>query len=211
MKNILLLLVFLPASLFSQEIEHKKDYHQLSIGIVPQYAISNGIRFDIDLQLSKSNQSLVIAPQIYISTRDGALWNYNSMIGSGLEIQHRIYLKSNNSAEGAYFGYGPVFNFFAVKDDGLTVRRFVNNGGNYLGLIEEEMTTRIYKFGGNFIIGIKGITPGNLYLDPFIGMGIRFSFDDKLSGFHNYYNDWWGDMGYSGILMVGGLRLGIVF
>ena len=210
MKNILLILLFIPISSFSQNNDNDAKTNGISIGIVPQYAISNGIRFDLDFDLIKQSQSLVLAPQFYISTQDGAIWNYNSMIGAGLELQHRIYLQKKEKREGAYFAYGPVFNFFSVKDDGLMVRRFVNNGGTYFGLVEEEMTTSIYKFGGNFILGIQGFTKGNLYIDPFIGMGIRFSFDDKLSGFHSYYNNWWGDMGYSGILMVGGLRIGVV-
>ena len=74
-----------------------------------------------------------------------------------------------------------------------------------------EITTHIYKFGGNFIIGAQIVIGQVMYIDPYIGLGIRFSFDDQSKGLHGYYNEWWGDMGYSGTLMVGGVRFGLIF
>ena len=212
MKNILFILLFLPWILLSQPISEKAmEQKSFGLGIVPQYAISNGFRVDLDFKLNDKNHWLVVAPQLYISSRTNLDWDYNSMVGTGVELQHKIYLKKEQAQRNVYFAYGPVFNYFSVKDDGLTAREFVENGGNYIGLVEDEMTTAIYKIGGNLIFGIQFIILENFYLDSYIGTGMRFSFDNQTTGLHNYYNEWWGDMGYSGTLMVGGFRFGVLF
>ncbi len=181
-----------------------------SLGIVPQYTAINGMRFDLDFSLkNKPNHCIVVAPQLYISTRGNWDWDYKSMAGAGLELQYKIFLNEKPGNEAVYFAYGPVFNYFSVTDEGLTVKEFIDNGGNYIGLVEQEMTTNIFKLGGNFLIGVKFTLGESLYIDPYIGLGIRFSFDDKTTGLHGYYNEWWGDMGYSGTLLVGGIRLGV--
>ena len=133
------------------------------------------------------------------------------MAGTGVEIQHKIFLNNNSTPNGAYLAYGPVFNYFSIEDEGLTANEFMDNGGNYIDLKEDEMTTNIFKVGGNIIFGMQFIISEHFYFDSFIGTGIRFSFDDKTSGLHSYYNEWWGDMGYSGTLMVGGFRFGVIF
>jgi hypothetical protein len=76
--------------------------------------------------------------------------------------------------------------------------------------------TSIFNLAGfneklNLIFGLYFLIMDNFYLDSDIGNGIRFSFDNQTTGLHDYYNDWWGDMGYSGTLMVGGFRFGVLF
>jgi len=50
------------------------------------------------------------------------------------EMESNVKLKGPES-KGVYFAYGPVFNFFSVKNDGLTVKEFIDNGGNYVRLV----------------------------------------------------------------------------
>lgn len=210
MRKIFIILLILPFSLYSQTTDNRSETKSFSLGIVPQYTAINGMRFDLDFRLkNKPNHYLVLAPQVYVSTRGNWDWDYKNMAGAGLELQHKIFLNDVAVKDAIYLAYGPVFNFFSVTDEGLTVKEFIDNGGNYIGLVEQDMTTNIFKLGGNFLIGVKFTLGGSLYIDPYIGMGIRFSFDDKTTGFHGYYNEWWGDMGYSGTLLVGGIRLGV--
>lgn len=212
MKNLIVLLIFLPSLLFAQgnskDISEQKSF---GLGFVPQYAISNGFRIDLDFRLNDKNHWLIVAPQMYISSKPNFTWNYNSMTGAGLEMQHKIFLQQEFKDINPYFSYGPVFNYFSVKKDGLSASEFTENGGQYIGLEENEITTRIYKIGGNLIFGLQFLIMDNFYLDTYIGTGIRFSFDDQTTGLHENYNDWWGDMGYSGTLMVGGFRFGVMF
>lgn len=212
MKYLLLAFFLFPGILLAQSTtEEEFQPRTFCFGIVPQYAISNGLRFDLDFKLNDKNHWLVVAPQMYISSESSYNWDYNSMVGAGIELQHRIYLIKKTTKSNAYFAYGPVFNYFSVNDDGLVERQFTESGGNYIGLEEDEITTNIFKIGGNLIFGIQFIISNNFYVDSFIGTGIRFSFDNQTSGLHDYYNNWWGDMGYSGTLMVGGFRFGVMF
>jgi len=211
-KYLIVLIILLPQITLSQQTTEKaKDQKTFSLGIVPQYAIVNGFRIDLDFKLNEKNHWLVVAPQMYISSKPNLDWDYNNMIGAGFEIQHKVFLKKELSNANAYFSYGPVFNWYSVEDEGLTAQEFTENGGRYIGLAEDEFTTNIYKIGGNLIFGILFTISDNFYLDSFIGTGMRFSFDNKTSGLHSYYNEWWGDMGYSGTLMVGGFRFGVMF
>lgn len=210
MRNLFIILLILPLSLFSQTTEKLSEAKSFSLGIVPQYTAINGLRFDLDFRLkNKPNHYIVVAPQLYISTKANWDWDYKTMAGAGLELQHKIFLNDESVKDAIYVAYGPVFNYFSVTDEGLTAKEFIDNGGNYIGLVEQDMTTNIFKFGGNFIIGVKFTIGESLFIDPFVGLGIRFSVDDKTTGLHGYYNEWWGDMGYSGTLLVGGIRIGV--
>lgn len=212
MKHFFVLLFCLPLLLAAQNVTDEEQVQAtFGIGVVPQYAISNGMRMDLDFRINDKNHWLVIAPQFYLRNDPSFTWDYNSMSGVGVELQHKVFLKRKFRMVNPYFAYGPVFNYFSVKDDGLTARAFAEDGGNYIGLTEDEMTTRIYKFGGNIIFGLHYFMMDNLYLDAYVGTGIRFSYDNQTSGLHGYYNDWWLDMGYSGTLMVGGIRFGVMF
>jgi hypothetical protein len=212
LKIVSILFFCFPLLLAAQNLpDEAPEPATFGIGVVPQYAISNGMRIDLDFRLNDKNQWLVVAPIVFISNESNLDWDYNSMVGAGIEIQHKVFLNRQFKSVNPYFSYGPVFNYFSVKDDGLTAREFAENGGNYIGLAEDEITTRIFKMGGNLIFGLHYFVMDNLYVDAFVGTGIRFSFDDQTTGLHGYYNEWWGDMGYSGTLMVGGFRFGVMF
>ncbi|SHE74220.1 hypothetical protein SAMN05444274_102256 [Mariniphaga anaerophila] len=212
MKNILVLFLFFPLLISAQNItEEKTKQLTFGVGVVPQYAILNGMRIDFDYKLNDKNQWLVVAPQVYLSSDPNFTWDYNSMTGFGIELQHKVFLNKEFKTVNPYFAYGPTFNYFSVQDDGLTARSYNEDGGNYIGLVEDEMTTRIFKFGGNIILGLHYFLFDNLYMDAYVGTGIRFSYDNQTSGLHGYYNDWWADLGYSGTLMVGGIRFGVMF
>ena len=211
MRYILFVILLFPVLTNAQPTEKEIEKRAFKLGVVPQYAIINGARFDLDFRMKKPNHWITVAPQVYIRDQGNLDWDYHSMFGAGIEIQHKIFLTSQAQNRSIYIAYGPVFNFFSVKDNGLTARQFVENGGTYIGLIEDELTTNIYKIGGNLIFGIQYIISERFYIDPYLGTGIRFSFDNRTSGLHGYYNDWWSDMGYSGTLIVGGMRFGVIF
>jgi hypothetical protein len=207
---ILFFLILIPSCIYGQETAVAKE-KTFGIGIVPQYAISNGTRIDLDFRLPFKKQWLVVAPQFYIVSKNSNLWDFNEMAGVGIDLQHRIYLGEKNEPKGFYFAYGPVLQYFSVKDRGLAAYNFKEGDVTYIGLNEEMIHTNIYKMGGNLIVGYQPVLNNSLYLDFYLGTGVRFSFDNRKSGLHSYYNEWWGDLGYSGTLMVGGFRFGIFF
>ena len=207
-RYILFLLILAPVCLFGQD-EAVEQVKKFGVGIVPQYAISNGIRVDLDFRLKKKGQWLIVSPQVYLNTGNSNVWNYKELIGVGIDLQHRLFFKDCPVPKGAYLGYGPVFQYFSVKDQGLATYNFDEGGVEYIGFNEELIQTSIYKFGGNLVFGMQTVINEFFYLDAYIGTGIRLSFDNRTSGLHSYYNDWWGDIGYSGTLIVAGIRFGI--
>lgn len=206
---ITLFLLSLPLFL-SGQTEPAAREKTFGIGLVPQYAITNGTRIDFDIKLPGRNQWLVVAPQLYVVTENSNMWDFNEMSGFGLELQHRFFLNDDQKAGGPYLAYGPVFQYFSVKDEGLASYGFQEDNVEYIGLNQQMIQTRILKMGGNLIFGYQLVASRSFYFDFYLGTGIRLSFDNKKSGLHNYYNEWWGDMGYSGTLLVGGFRLGLL-
>jgi hypothetical protein len=195
--------------LSGQEIAFKEK--TFGIGMVPQYAFSNGTRIDFDVRLSEKGHWLIVAPQLYISSGASGLWDYDRLFGTGLDLQHRIFLRQKPDPLGAYLAYGLVFQHFSVRDQGLEAYGFKEGDDNYIGLNEKMIRTNIFKFGGNLIFGYQTVLSESLYLDFYLGSGIRFSYDNRKTGLHSYYNKSWVDLGYSGTLMVGGFRLGLLF
>jgi hypothetical protein len=206
---IILFFIFLAFGLSGQEIAFKEK--TFGIGMVPQYAFSNGTRIDFDVRLSEKGHWLIVAPQLYISSGASGLWDYDRLFGTGLDLQHRIFLRQKPDPLGAYLAYGLVFQHFSVRDQGLEAYGFKEGDDNYIGLNEKMIRTNIFKFGGNLIFGYQTVLSESLYLDFYLGSGIRFSYDNRKTGLHSYYNKSWVDLGYSGTLMVGGFRLGLMF
>jgi hypothetical protein len=206
---IILFFFFLALGLSGQEMAMKEK--TFGISMVPQYAFSNGTRIDFDVRLSEKGHWLVVGPQLYISNGTSGIWNYDRLTGTGIDLQHRIFLRHKPEPTGTYLAYGPVIQFFSVRDQGLEAYGFKEGDDNYIGLNEKMIRTNIFKLGGNLIFGYQTVLSETLYLDFFLGTGIRFSYDNRKSGLHSYYNKSWVDLGYSGTLMVGGFRFGLMF
>ncbi len=202
------LFVLIPVFLFAQN-EEEKQIKTIGIGLVPQYAIVSGIRTDLEFRLHKKGQWIVVAPQFYINTGQSNLWDFKEMIGAGIELQHKIYFKDKPVPRGFYFAYGPLFQYYSVQNNGLAPNNFIENNTEYIGLEDKIITTNITKFGANLIFGIQTQIIDDFYLDFYLGTGVRLSYDNLNSGLHNGYNETWLDMGYSGTLLVGGIKLGV--
>lgn len=207
-----ILLILLPLLGTGQQEPAAPPAKKMSIGIVPQYAITNGTRIDLDFKLPGKNQWLVVAPQLYLVTKNSTLWDFNEMTGVGIDLQHRFYFGQSQSHEpkGLWIAYGPVIQYRSVTDEGLDSYSFREEEVNYIGLGKKEMQTGIWKTGGNLLFGYQALASRLFYFDFYLGTGIRLSFDNRHSGLHGIYNEWWGDLGYSGTLLVGGFRFGIL-
>ena len=185
-----------------------------AIGMVPQYALINGFRIDLDQRLVKNKpQWLIISPQVYLASDEPELWDYNSMWGLGLELQHRYYLKPDIiQPQGAYMAYGPSFHYFSIEDERLYSEKTIENGIEYTVVRYGNITTDVFKMGLTAHAGYQFLVSDVLYFDFYVGAGIRLSFDNlEPPGLHKIYNDWWGDYGYSGTLMTLGIRIGLLY
>ena len=118
--TILAFLLMMPASVFAQDEKSEQEVKTFNIGLVPQYSILGGMRTDLDFRLNSKNHWLIVSPIFHYDDSNNGFGDYEKMFGVGIELQHRIFLHKNDPLPtGAYFGYGPVFNFYSVDNDGL--------------------------------------------------------------------------------------------
>lgn len=200
----------LPVLGFSQQELTPAADKKVAIGFHPWYGIINGVRLDFDFRLPAKNQWLIVAPQFYMVTDNSSMWDINKMTGTGLDLQHRFYFSQTNEARGPWVAYGAVIQYRSVTDEGFVPATFREYGADYIRLENRDIRTSVWKTGGNLLAGYQLMAFSRFYFDFFLGTGIRFSFDNRHSGLHSQYNEWWGDMGYSGTLMTGGFRFGIL-
>jgi hypothetical protein len=214
MKNlylILLLTILFTSCVFAQEKEPFGS--RTGVGFVPQYTISGGLRFDIDRSLSKtSNQWLIISPQVFMLTGMRYDHDFEQLSGVGLDIKHKIYLKPNSmKPQGFYAQYGIMFQYFSITDNRQYTTPYTENGVPYYEVVEGELDTKLYKYGGNFHLGYQWLVGDKVYFDIYTGAGIRISHNNHNEGFDTWYNNFWVDYGYSGTLLDGGFRVGFYF
>jgi len=209
--SIFLLAIAVTISGFAQE----KDTFgpRTGVGFLPQYTISGGLRFDIDRSVSKtSNQWLIISPQVYMVSGSRFNHDFKDMWGVGLDIKHKIYLKQGSmKPSGYYVQYGAMFQYFSITDNRQYTESYVEDGVQYFGVFEGEVTTKVNKFGGNFHMGYQWLIGDKVYFDIYTGAGIRISHNNQKAGFDTWYNNFWVDYGYSGTLLDGGFRIGVYF
>jgi len=207
----IVIIIFPGSRLLAQQ---KEDVMLRSgIGFVPQYTIQGGFRFDFDQRLSKtSNQWLSISPQVFMVSGNRFNHSIKSMVGLGMDIKHKIYLNpANMNPQGYYFQYGGMFQFFSITDTRDYLKSYIENEVEYYGVVNGEITTKLYKFGGNFHLGYQWLIGDKLYVDIYTGAGIRISHNNRNNGFDTWFNNSWVDYGYSGTLLDGGFRVGFCF
>lgn len=214
MKKILITLAF-TALITSYSFAQEKETFgpRQGVGFVPQYIISGGIRFDIDRSISKaSNQWLIISPQIFMVTGGRYGHEFEELTGLGLDIKHKIYLKPDEmKPKGVYAQYGVMFQYFSILENRQYTESYIENGTEYYEVVEGEVNTKLYKYGGNIHLGYQWLVGDKIYFDIYTGVGIRISYNNQLEGLDTWYNDYWVDYGYSGTLLDAGFRLGFYF
>lgn len=212
MKIILIILVLLTSTIvFAQESQTFKREKILSI--VPQYVFQNGFRVDYEFTLRNNWKSwLQLSPELFINTdgNDISSYNYNSMRGIGLEVHHKYFMEEPNERNGFYFAYGGGFQFFGIKSDEYVDYTFSEGGAEYISYRQEEVNTSINRVLLNFVVGKQVVRYKPFIVDYYLGIGFRYSMDKNLELMETY-NQSWFDYGYSGSLMVAGIKLGFNF
>jgi hypothetical protein len=201
----------LPFVAISQETTEFKK--QRIISLVPQYVFQNGFRFDYELTLKDNWKSwLQISPTIFLSNDDSDItsYSYNSMKGIGLEVHHKYFMKEPDERKGFYFAYGGGYQLLGIKSDQFVSYSYFENGNEYISFREEETTTAINRFLLNIVVGKQIVRYKPFIIDYYFGVGFRYSMDKNFNMIENF-NDSWFDYGYSGSILVAGLKFGFNF
>lgn len=212
MKIILIILVLLTSTIvFAQD--EKPFQREKILSIVPQYVFKNGFRVDYEFTLQNNRKSwLQFSPELFISTDGNNMTNanYKSMRGIGLEIHHKYFMKEPSERYGYYFAYGGGLQIFGIKNDQNVQYSYSEYNTNYTSYRMEEVNTTINRVLLNFVVG-KQITRHKPFIvDCYLGVGFRYSMDKNMELMETY-NQTWFDNGYSGSLLVAGLKLGFNF
>ncbi len=183
------------------------------ISIVPQYVFQNGFKFDYEFTLGEDWKSwLQISPTLFVGIDDNDVssYEYKNMSGFGLEVHHKYFLKEPDERKGFYFSYGGGLQRLGIRSDQLVPYTYTENGNNYVSYHTDEVKTVINRALLNIMVGKQIVRHRPLIIDYYIGVGFRYSMDKDMKLIETY-NDGWFDYGYSGSLLVAGIKLGFNF
>lgn len=183
------------------------------ISIVPQYVFQNGFRVDYEFTLQNNWKSwLQLSPELFISTDGNNMTsnNYNSMRGIGLEVHHKYFMKEPSLRYGFYFAYGGGLQLFGIKSTQNIDYTYLENGAEYISYKLDDVNTTINRVLLNFMVGRQVVRYKPFIVDYYLGIGFRYSMDKNLELMETY-NQSWFDYGYSGSLLVAGVKFGFNF
>lgn len=167
----------------------------------PFHLVNNGIRIDYDRRIF-NNHWLQFGPQFYASERaeNRDSRDYKELLGVGVSLYHRIYVGERKPSMGTYFSYGLTYSHFDLKYDEETPV-----AGNLLA------ETKINKFGGDIIIGYQTLAFDKLIVDIYAGLGSRYADRRYMGKTQRKFNKYIYDYGYTGNLLIAGIRIGFGF
>lgn len=208
------------------QLPEKKEYDFLVSG-VPQYLITKGIRIDFDIHQKETSKWLILSPYYYSDHSpdndeyyyDGYgyadmsdPYNFDQMTGFGMGIARRTFLSKKPVSEGFYLSYGVSYKYFNIYGNGdySTWVEFTGDDDLLYQRMEDiEYNLYIHSMGANAMVGYQKQVIPSLYVDAFIGFGIKYSIHTSPENVTTKYNRGYTDYGYTGTHLVGGIRLGI--
>ncbi len=179
------------------KLSNKAENVTQFVSISPQYAFIDGFRIEVDKKINQNNW-IQIAPIVFVRN-SFPYENVKDLKGLGLHVYHRYFPGEGIEKYPVYISWGSVYHYHAInyEEDGL--------------IDKVSKKTELHKFGFDVIIGLAFLTESNLVLDLYTGMGIRNTWTKSNSDNPLLFNDHLFDYGYSGVVPLLGIRIGIVF
>lgn len=190
----------------------------------PQYLSVNGYVFELEKSLtSPARHSLVFTPHIY----KGNTWfidsftereqedEQNALVnGYGAALMHRIYSKTPyiGPKSRTYISYGFSYHDFTVDFEKLGWKEEPGeNGLLYYTYRPRPYQEKISRIGALATAGLQG----SVILDRIIGdiyVGVTYKHSNIETNYTSVrYDKNYLDFGFTGLHLVGGLKLGIAF
>jgi hypothetical protein len=208
-KSLIILFIIIHFAIYSYggsnfpPIDSNANKHipTIAFALHPLYTIESGFRVDFETRITK-NQWLIVGPQYFIAENKSmdfftGLSNNMDMEGYGIDIYHKIILKSEETVKGPYAAYGLRYNVFNFKTE----------SGIYS--IPKKLDVTNTRYGFNVLFGYQNVINDKLLVDIYTGCGIQISklkgddgtFEDQSNFFMNY--------SYSGPRFLLGFRIGM--
>lgn len=191
-----------------------------AVSFVPQYTINNGFRLDYDRSLKNDNIWLGLGTMFfYVQGRVygyGFYDNVNSISGFGLlpNIKfmafrsQKLNFRSGNPRHTIYIEAGPHFQYYSVNHETEVPVEFVEDGVTYFEFERQNTTSAVYRTGLNLNTGWQ-IALNRFVLDLYLGAGFRVSSAERQTEYYYYYG--WDSILYTGFLLNGGVKFGLLF
>ncbi len=185
----------------------------------PQYLINKGLRIDVEKRLKNPRHWIQLVPQLYVDVKgidardydSGYEKEYDKMYGVGLEVNHKMFLKEYSRPMGSYVSYGMNYQHFGIQFKGAEWEPALVDGMQQFVYTEKDAKQSIDKIGANLVVGYQNEFVDYVYWDIFIGLGFRCSFYNSESAETRHLDYYLWDYGYSGTLLTGGFKLGVLF
>lgn len=189
--------------IFLQNINSQEEEQSFDevLSFHPFHLVNNGIRIDYDRKIAK-NHWIQIGPQFYAAEKNenNDYRDYSELMGVGISVYHRMYLGSKAPSLGTYFSYGATISHFNLKYEESTSSR-----------TDATSETRINKFGGDIVIGYQTKAFERLIIDVYAGLGGRYADRTFTGATKKKFNEFLYDYGYTGNVLLGGIRIGFSF
>ena len=192
-----------------------KEFHYMIKG-EPLYLLNNGLCIDIEKRLGNSTKWLMVSPQFYVnydnSNGDGmGRHNYLSLKGGGMDLTFKNYTSTKGFLSTVYVGYGATWKYYDVRLVKDTWVLSEEDGLNIYMPGKKQYNEQINKFGVNAIIGMQNRILKGVFFDIYTGLGIRYStYNSADEPVYKFTSGIW-DFGYTGISIIGGVRIGVGF
>lgn len=214
MKKIYIIAFACILSFISSEISVRAQEQAPRIIImgVPQYIIQHGIRIDLDIPVRNHKGWWVVSPQYYINVSNLNNINdndFNQMHGYGLSLYRKGFLTGKYPDQGVYIAGGLGYQHFNILTSQNRWAQIEEDGLKYMQIVNDDYHIYINKVLTEVIIGYQKEITSRLYMDIFVGFGLRYSFHDQPSGSDIKFNKNVFDYGYTGTAFIGGFRIGV--
>ena len=172
------------------------------ISFVPQYLLNNGLRVDYDIRISGQHW-LQFSPMVFYrenkTVNNERYYDLNRLSGAGIHAYHRFYPQKGFGHSNFYFSYGIAYQNYHILYDTTEERDRV------------ERYSRINKYGADVIIGAYTHLQNNFILDFYAGLGLRHATLSSNAENPEEYKGMYFEYGYSGNIMLLGVRIGLPF
>lgn len=207
--SLILCLLFVKYS----QAQNTKNNNLLIMG-VPQYLLVNSVRIDIDKNIKGTNKWVVISPQIFngetgaISNMFSGRFNYLDVKGGALGLSYKYVLSEKSNSQGVYVAAGGAYHYLKVKSEGV-LWEAQSPGSLIMVQKQGSVSSIINRMGLNSIVGMQLKTNSNIFMDFYVGFGIKLGLDKTEEGGITDLSAYASDYGYSGTYLLMGVRFGI--
>ncbi|QCR21749.1 hypothetical protein [Pontibacter sp. SGAir0037] len=204
----------------SDSVQHKSLYIKFS----PQHLAVNAYVLEIEKAVKPAaRHSIVLTPSLYngetwftdaFTSRDSEAEDYAHVKGYGAQLMHRVYSRGSSLGPNSrlYVSYGVSYHQFNIGFEKLGWKEETGDDGlDYYIYRARNHEERISRMGILGTAGLQGpVISDRIVGDIYVGVTYKNSHIDT-----NYtkvrYNENYLDYGYTGVHLIGGIKIGIAF